>query len=64
MQAIWISLLIFWIIIIVFPEVIAFLIWWFLVFLALNILFLSNKISKDSQNKEEYIKFGKYKIYR
>jgi len=61
-----IFLILFWIIIIKFPEFLAYLIGWFFVFLWLNMLIvwiifnLKMKKTKD----EWFVKFWKYKIYR
>lgn len=65
----WIFLTIFGLIIIIFPEIIAFLVWWFFLFLWLNILFFNFSIKSNinkskSSNKEEVFKFGKYTIYK
>jgi hypothetical protein len=60
-----IFLIIFWIIVIVFPEILAYLIWWFFVFIWLNLFLLWWFFSKSSKwEKDNYVKFGKYKIYR
>lgn len=56
-----IALIIFWIIIIKFPEILAYLIWGFFIFIWFNIL-LFFWFRKNSE--ENYVKFGKYKIYR
>lgn len=56
-------LIIFWVIVILFPSILVFLIGWFFIFLGINILTLGTLVSK-SQAKDEYIKFWKYKIYR
>ncbi len=55
------ALIIFWIIIILAPAILAYLIWWFFIFVWINILaFFQNVKWKD----DNYVKFGKYKIYR
>ena len=56
-----IALIIFWIIIILAPAILAYLIGWFFIFVWLNILIFFKSVK---WNKEEYVKFGKYKIYR
>lgn len=56
-------LIIFWITLIIFPDIIAYLLGWFFVFIWINMLFLGWLFSKK-ENKEWYVKFGKYKIYR
>lgn len=56
-------LIIFWIILIVFPDIIAYLLGWFFVFIWINMLLLGWMFWKK-ENKEWYVKFGKYKIYR
>jgi len=61
MKTIPISLIIFWIIIIIFPKIIAWLIWWFLIFVWINILIFM-KVQKKW--KDDYVKFWKYKIFR
>lgn len=65
MKLIPIALIIFWIIVIAAPEILAYLLWWFFIFLWINGLILSGIFSKmKSGGKENYVKFGKYKIYR
>ncbi|PZM85050.1 hypothetical protein DLH72_02300 [Candidatus Gracilibacteria bacterium] len=59
-----ILLIVFGIIIIAFPKILVFLIGGFFIFLGINILAMSGIIGKQQKNQEEYIKFGKYKIYR
>ena len=63
MQISWTLLIIFWVIVILFPSILVFLIGWFFIFLGINILTLVTLVSK-SKTKDEYIKFWKYKIYR
>lgn len=55
-------LIIFWIILIKFPEIIAYLIWWFVIFIGLNILIFSIFIKK--KNVKSHVKFWDYKIFR
>jgi len=54
-------LIIFWVIIIFAPAILAWLIWWFFIFVWVSLLSLFKKVKS---NKEDYVKFGKYKIYR
>ncbi len=54
-------LIFFWIIIIIFPEIIAYLIGWLMIFIGLNILLFMRTVKKW---KESYVKFGNYKIFR
>jgi len=63
MQISWTLLIMFWVIVILFPSILVFLIGWFFIFLWINILTLGTLVSK-SKTKDEYIKFWKYKIYR
>ena len=56
-----IALIIFWVIIILSPEILAYLVGWFFIFVWVNILFF---FWFKKNNKENYVKFGKYKIYR
>lgn len=65
MKVIAIFLIVFWIIIIVFPKILAILIWGFFVFIWVNLFFISRAYSKGwSKWKWDYVKVGKYKIYK
>jgi len=65
MKPIAIILIIFWTIIIIMPEIIAYLLWWALIFIWLNMLFIWLALKKKAGfAKEDYVKFGKYKIFR
>lgn len=57
-----IFLIIFWLIIIKFPEIISYLIGWFFVFLWINILIMNLLFKKRSNSS--YVKFWKYKIFK
>jgi len=59
-----VTLIIFWIILIVFPEIIAYLLGWFFVFIGINMLLITTSFGKKKSGDDEFIKFGKYKIYR
>jgi hypothetical protein len=61
MKTLPVALIIFWIIIILAPAILAYLIWWFFIFAWVNILAFFKNVKS---NKEDYVKFGKYKIYR
>jgi hypothetical protein len=61
MKAFAIFLIIFWIIVIIFPQIIAYLLWWLFILIWLNILIF---VKKFKSNKESYVKFGNYKIFR
>ena len=58
-----------WLFIIIFPEIIAFILGWILLFIWLNILFFKYSISKnkDSKSKDKdwvFFQIGNYKIYK
>ena len=59
-----IALIIFWIIVIATPEILAYLLGWFFIFIWLNMLAFFSFFKKKGDNWEKYVKFGKYKIYR
>lgn len=60
-----ILLIIFWITVIVFPDFLNYLIGWFFIVVWINMLWFSMMFSsKMKKGQDEYIKFGKYKIYR
>ena len=67
MNKAWLILVIFWVIVITFPEIIAYLIWWLLVFIWLNIFLMTKtKTSfwKKKTSMDDFVKFGDYKIFR
>lgn len=59
-----IALIIFWIIVIAAPEILAYLLGWLFIFIWLNMLAFFSFFKKKGDNWEKYVKFGKYKIYR
>jgi len=64
-----IFLAIFWLIVIAYPEFLAYLIWGFFLFLGLNIILFNLKLSsmKNTSNTDDrwsFIKIGNYKIYK
>lgn len=65
MKIIPILLIIFWIIVIKFPEILAYLIGWFFIVVWLNMLIFFRSIKWTKKwDWESYVKFGNYKIYR
>ena len=65
MKLIPISLIIFGVIIIMAPEILAYLLGGFFVFLGINGLIIWGLFSKAQKWWDDnYVKFGKYKIYR
>lgn len=65
MKTIPISLIIFGFIIIIFPDILSFLLGGFFIFLWINILLINKVISKNKNWEwENYVKFGNYKIFR
>jgi len=63
MKAFPVALIIFGVIIILAPAILAYLIGWFFIFVWLNLMAFF-KIAKWGKSKEDYVKFGKYKIYK
>lgn len=68
MKLVPIFLIIFWIIIIAAPEILAYLLWGLFIFLGLNWLLLSGLFkkagNKSSKHGDDYVQFGKYKIFK
>lgn len=58
------TLIAFWIILIVFPEIIAYLIGWFFIVVGINMLAITSFFGKKKDQNGDYIKFGSYKIYK
>ncbi len=63
MNLFWLLLVVFWVTLIVFPDILAYLLWGFFIFLWINILIFFRAI-KSKKSENNYVKFGKYKIYR
>ncbi len=61
-----VGLIVFGLIIVYFPDILAYLLGGFFVFLGVNMLLISWVFGtkKSSSGGEEFIKFWKYKIYR
>ncbi len=57
-----IFLIILWSLIIIFPNLISYFIWWLLLFIWVNLLIL--KFITKNKSQDSYIKFWKYKIYK
>lgn len=64
MKAISIFLITFGVIVIIFPQILSILLGLFFIFLWINILVASKMFKNKKWEGENYIKFGKYKIYR
>lgn len=68
MKIIPILLIIFWAVVIANPDILAYLIGGFFVFVGVNILLINYQFGKIKKNakegKKSYIKFGDYEIYR
>lgn len=64
-----IFLIIFWLIIIAYPEFLAYLIWGFFLFIGLNIVLFNLGIKamkkwNNTDTRGNFFNFGKYKIYK
>jgi hypothetical protein len=60
-----ILLILFWVTIIIFPQFLSYLIGGFFIIIWINILIIWTVFSSRKKKSEDnYIKFGKYKIYR
>ncbi len=70
MSYFWIFFVIFWVIIIKFPDFLSYLIGWFFLFVWINIFltkYLYSRKPKNSENNKDwqsYVKFWNYKIYK
>ena len=62
MKWLWIFLIMFWITVIVFPDLIAYLLGWFLIFIGINLISFFRP--KKGKKGDSYVKFWNYKIYR
>lgn len=63
MVFIWFTTLAFGLLVVIFPNLISYLIWWLLIFIWINIIAF-NLIIKKSNKKDSYVQFWDYKIYR
>ncbi len=64
MPAFWILLIVSGLIIIMYPQIIAYMIWGLLLFFWLNILLAKYMLTKKTKTGESYVKFWNYKIYK
>ena len=64
MKLLGITLIVMWIIIIIFPDILAYLLAVFFLITWINILIASNKMWWAKKWKEDYVQFWKYKIFK
>lgn len=64
MPVFWIILVVSGVIIIVYPQIIAYMIWGLLLFFGINILLAKYLLSKNTKWWDSYVKFWNYKIYK
>lgn len=64
MPIFWIILIVSGIIIIVYPQIIAYMIGGLLLFFGMNILLAKYLFNRAGKTGESYVKFGNYKIYK
>lgn len=64
MPIFWIILVVSWIIIIVYPQIIAYMLWGLLLFFWVNVLIARYLMKKSNKDGESYVKFWNYKIYK
>ena len=57
-----IVLITLWVVFIIFPAMIAYLIGWLFIFIWINMLTFFK--AKKNKSWEDYVKFGNYKIYK
>lgn len=60
----WITMLVFWILVIAFPNILVWLIWGFFIFMWINLIIFNVILNKNKWKKDSYVKVGEYKIYR
>lgn len=53
-----------WVVILVWPEIIAYIIGFILIWIWTQILFMKYLFSKSNNSKSNYVSFWKYKIYK
>lgn len=64
MPVFWIILVVSGVIIIAYPQIIAYMIWGLLLFFGINILLAKYLFFKNTKWWENYVKFWNYKIYK
>lgn len=64
MPIFWLILVISGMIIIIYPQIIAYMIGWLLLFFGMNILLAKYLFSQKGNSGENYVKFWNYKIYK
>jgi hypothetical protein len=57
--------ILFWVTNIVYPDILAYILWGFSILIGIGILIGGFRIGRNKKNTAEpYVKFGNYKIYR
>lgn len=64
MKQLWIILILFGLLNIIFPDILAYLLWGFFVIAGISLFLTDSRLGKQKKNEEEFVKFGNYKIYR
>ncbi|PID86411.1 hypothetical protein CSB08_00305 [Candidatus Gracilibacteria bacterium] len=64
MKFVGIFFIIFGLAVVIYENLLVYLIGGFFIFMGLNILFIAKSFSSKQNGKENYVKFGNYKIYR
>jgi uncharacterized membrane protein HdeD (DUF308 family) len=60
----WVLTLVFGILVIAFPNLLAYLIWGFFIFLGINIIVIAIIFNKKKGKKDDYVEIGGYKVFR
>jgi hypothetical protein len=60
----WILTLIFGVLIIVFNDLLVYLVWGFFIFFGINFIVIGFMFRNKKGKKENYVEIGDYKIYR
>lgn len=64
MRLLWIMFIVFGLAVVIFDKFLVYLIWWFFVFVGVNFLYMAKKFPGNKWEPDNYVKFGKYKIFR
>lgn len=64
MKQVWVIFVLFGILNIVFPQLIAYLLGTLFILIGMSLLMTGVKFGSKKKNEEAFVKFGNYKIYR
>jgi len=64
MRLLWTLFVVFGLAVVIFDKFLVYLVGWFFVFVWVNFLYMAKKFTGKKWEPDNYVQFGKYKIFR